>query len=365
MTDIHERMMARALELAQRSLYLSDPNPRVGCVIARDGVIVAEGWTQRAGEAHAEVHALARADGPVAGADVYVTLEPCSHHGRTGPCAEALVEAGVGRVFAAMIDPNPRVAGAGVARLREAGIEVQVGLGEQASCRLNPGFIRGWGGPRPWVRVKLGASVDGRTATGGGDSQWITGSAARSDVQTWRARSSAVVTGIGTLLADDPSLDVRLDGDCRQPLRVVVDSDLRMPPGARTLGLAGQVLVATCSERPAPPGAEAMRLPREGGGVSLPALVEALAGRQCNEILVEAGARLSGAFLAAGLVDEVVLYLAPMVIGSAGRGMFELAGIDRLADAVTMEFVEIERLGADLRIVARPTIAESTQRENI
>ncbi len=213
------------------------------------------------------------------------------------------------------------------------------------------------------MRVKLGASVDGRTATGAGDSQWITGTAARADVQGWRARSSAVVTGIGTLLADDPSLDVRLEGDRRQPLRVVVDSDLRTPAVARTLGLPGEVLVATCSERPAPPGAEAMRLPRESGRVLLPALVDALAGRQCNEILVEAGATLSGAFLAAGLVDEVVLYLAPMVIGSAGRGMFDLAGIDRLADAVTMEFVDIERIGADLRIVARPTITEPTERE--
>ncbi len=351
--------MRRALELAQRSLYLSDPNPRVGCVIARDGNVIAEGWTQRAGEAHAEVHALARASAPVAGADVYVTLEPCSHHGRTGPCAEALVEAGVGRVFVATEDPNPQVSGAGISRLRDAGIEVLVGLGAAEAPALNPGFLRRMRGGRPWVRVKLGASVDGRTATAGGHSQWITGDPARRDVQSWRARSSAVLTGIGTVLADDPSLNVRIEGAARQPMRVVLDSELRLPVEAKTIALPGRVLVATCSDRQPPDGVTALRLPPAPGGVSLPDLLEQLSRRHCNEVLVEAGARLSGAFLAAGLVDEVLLYLAPMIIGASGRGMFDIGAIARLSDAVALEFVAVDRIGADIRAIARPRAARN------
>lgn len=355
MTGVERQLMGRALELARNSLYLSDPNPRVGCVIVRDGSIVAEGWTQAAGSAHAEIHALERLGGEARGADVYVTLEPCSHTGRTGPCADALIAAGVRRVFAAMVDPNPLVAGEGVERLRQAGIEVHVGLGEEEAATLNPGFLRRMRGGLPWVRVKLGASVDGRTADARGASRWITSEAARADVQRWRARSSAVVTGIGTVLADDPALNVRIEGAAFQPLRVVLDSRGRMPRQARIFTMPGEVLVVTAAQK-----ADAMDNCMVLAGpqkVDLLAVLRVLAERRCNEVLVEAGPTLCGAFARSGLVDEYVIYLAPRLLGARGLGMFDLGEDATLADALALEFVEVTHIGPDLRVIARPAAA--------
>ena len=351
-------LMGRALELARNSLYVSDPNPRVGCVIARDGVVVAEGWTQRSGDDHAEIHALKRLAGGADGADVFLTLEPCSHHGRTGPCVEALLEARVGRVVVAMTDPNPLVAGGGVARLRESGVAVEVGLCGARAASLNPGFLRRVRGGRPWVRVKVAASLDGRTATGGGESRWITGAEARADVHRWRARSSAVVTGIGSVLADDPSMNARVAGDVAQPLRVVLDSGLRTPADAAIFEPEGEVLVVTTEAARAAraPGARRAEVRRCGAGprVDLRELLKLLARLECNEVLVEAGATLAGAFAAADLVDEYVVYLAPTLIGAAGAAMFELGASPPLRDCPALVVDEVATLGRDVRVLARP-----------
>ncbi len=353
MTTGEQSLMERAVALARNSLFLSDPNPRVGCVIARDGNVLAEGWTQPAGQAHAEIHALSQAGEAARGADVYVTLEPCSHTGRTGPCTEALVAAGVKRVFAATGDPNPLVAGQGFERLRGAGIEVHVGLCEAAARAVNRGFLRRVAGGRPWVRLKLGATLDGRTAAADGASRWITGEGARADVQRWRARSSAVVTGIGTVLADDPSMNVRLDGAAVQPLRVILDSHGRIAAGARILSVPGRTLVVTTGAAPAGAG-ECVALASEDGRVGIEPLLTLLAGRDCNEILVEAGPTLSGAFAASGLVDEYVIYLAPSILGDAGRGMFRLGRHLALAESLKLEFTDVTMIDRDIRILARP-----------
>ncbi len=359
--------MARALTLARRGLYTTDPNPRVGCVIVRDGDIVGEGWHVRAGEPHAEVHALRAAGERARGATVYVTLEPCCHHGRTPPCTDALVQAGVARVVAAMPDPNPQVAAQGVAALAHAGITVDVGVLQAAAEALNPGFLQRMRGGRPWVRVKLGASLDGRSAMASGESKWITGAAARADVQRLRARSSAILTGSGTVLADDPALTVRMPGASRQPLRVVVDGRLRMPPDAQLLAGDGPVLVAAAADTPAAAqlrtrGADVVVLPSDAGRVDLPALLVELARREANEVLVEAGAGLNGALLAAGLVDELVLYMAPILMGDRARGLFHLPGLEKLADRVALEVQDVRAVGKDWRIVAR--IALGRDREN-
>jgi diaminohydroxyphosphoribosylaminopyrimidine deaminase/5-amino-6-(5-phosphoribosylamino)uracil reductase len=353
------RHMARALQLARRGLYTTDPNPRVGCVIVRDREVVGEGWHERAGGPHAEVHALRAAGERARGATVYVTLEPCSHHGRTPPCADALIDAGVDRVVAAMADPNPQVATAGVARLREAGIAVELGVMEAQAEALNPGFLSRMRRGRPWVRAKLAASLDGRTAMASGESKWITGEAARDDVQRWRARSSAILTGIGTVLADDPRLDVRLPGADRQPMRVVVDSNLSMPTTARMLAVGGPVMVVTANddsgyaESLAGAGAEVMFLPAGQRTVDLVGLMDQLASREINEVHLEAGANLCGAMLVAGLVDEIVLYLAPHLMGSQARGLFNLPGLERLADRVALRLTDVRNVGDDLRVVAR------------
>jgi len=350
--------MARALQLARRGLYTTDPNPRVGCVLVdASGVVVGEGWHAFAGEPHAEVHAIRAAGAEAAGATAYVTLEPCAHHGRTPPCADALIAAGVARVVAAMEDPNPRVAGGGLERLREAGIEVETGLGETQARELNIGFIHRFATGRPWVRVKIGASLDGRTALAGGESQWITGEAARRDVQHWRARSSAVVTGAGTLRDDDPSLTVRLPGTSRQPLRVAVLGRGPVPETARMY--AGGPVLVVCPEGRAvslPSAAgmvECVTLAAGGRGVDPAALLTELAARGCNEVLIEAGATLSGAFLERDLVDEMVTYLAPTVLGADSRGMFAIAPLASLAERSVWDIVDTRRVGADLRIVTR------------
>ncbi len=355
------RYMARALQLARRGLNTTDPNPRVGCVIVRDGQVVGEGWHERAGEAHAERHALNAAGAAAAGATVYLTLEPCAHQGRTPPCAPALIEAGVARVVCAMKDPNPRVAGRGMQTLQAAGIKVETGVGGGAAAALNRGFIQRMVHGRPLVRVKLAASLDGGTALANGNSQWITGAAARGDVQRWRARASAVLTGIGTVLADDPSLNARPPngGECVQPVRVILDAALRLPLQARTLGLPGEVLVFTHSDDAekaaalAARGATVISWPGSGA-LSLTEVFAELGRRDVNEVWVEAGARLSGALLADGLADELIIYLAPHLLGSAARGMFELGELTELSQRVQLRWQAVRRVGNDLRLHLRP-----------
>jgi len=353
------RHMARALQLAKRGLYTTDPNPRVGCVIVRDGQVVGEGWHVRAGEPHAEVHALAAAGQQTRGATAYVSLEPCCHHGRTPPCSEALIKAGIARVVAAMPDPNPRVASQGVAELERAGIRVDIGLLQAESERLNPGFIARMTHGRPYLRVKLAASLDGRTALANGESKWITGEAARADVQRLRARSSAILTGIGTVLADDPSLTVRDVEIGHQPLRVVVDPQLRMSPAARMLGLPGKTLVVAGEDRASDAGAlraagaDVFCLPVISDRMDLKLLLEQLAAREMNEVLVEAGATLCGELLRAGLVDELVLYLAPHLLGSSARGLFDIPGLASMADRVALDIQDVRAIGKDWRITAK------------
>lgn len=357
-TDTDARHMARALELARRGLYTTDPNPRVGCVIVKAGRVVGEGFHERAGAPHAEINALRAAGDAARGATVYLTLEPCCHHGKTPPCTAALVSAGVARVLAAMPDPNPRVAGQGFAELKQAGIESAHGLMPAEAEALNPGFASRMQRGRPYVRVKLAASLDGRTALASGESKWITGEPARADVQHWRACSSAILTGIGTVLADDPALTVRAFDIGRQPLRVVLDSRLRMSPQAKMLTLPGTTLVVTAAsdavraEALQDVGAEVLALGK-GGHVDLAALMQALAAREVNELLVEAGATLSGALLEAGLVDELVLYYAPLLLGDNGRGMFRLANLTQMADRLALEIKDVRAIGQDWRIIAK------------
>lgn len=354
------RWMARALTLAQRGLYSADPNPRVGCVLVRNGDLVGEGWHERAGEAHAELIALAAAGDRARGATIYVTLEPCCHYGRTPPCTEALLQAGVARVVAAMRDPNPQVAGQGLAILGKAGIAVECGLLEAEARALNPGFIQRMTQDRPLVRLKLAMSLDGRTALASGESQWLTGEAARQDVQRLRARSSAILTGIGTVLADDPGFNVRLPEVSRQPLRVILDSELRTPPTARTLQLPGSVLIFTAVadlDRQAPlqqAGADIVVVRKAGQGLDLPAILVELARRESNEVHVECGPTLAGAWLQAGLVDELVIYMAPLLLGDQARGLFQLPALTRMSERTELEVLEMRAVGKDWRLRLRP-----------
>jgi diaminohydroxyphosphoribosylaminopyrimidine deaminase/5-amino-6-(5-phosphoribosylamino)uracil reductase len=352
------RFMARALELAERGLYTTSPNPRVGCVIVRDGAIVGEGWHERAGGPHAEVSALKAAGARARGGAAYVTLEPCVHEGRTGPCTEALIASGVSRVAAAAQDPNPLVGGRGLARLREAGVASDVGLMEEEARELNIGFASRMTRARPWVRMKVAASLDGKTALNNGRSRWITGEAARRDGHHWRARACAILTGIGTVRDDDPQLTVRDVATTRQPLRVVVDSRLELPHRARVLE-GGRVLVAAAREDSGTitalreKGAEVVVIPNRVGKVELPELMRELARREMNEVHVEAGHRLNGSLVAEGLVDELVIYLAPTVLGDAARGMFELPELADLAGRRPLSIRDVRMIGADIRIVAR------------
>lgn len=356
------RHMARALTLARRGLYHTAPNPCVGCVLVKDGVVVGEGWHARAGEAHAEVNALDEAGERARGATVYVTLEPCCHQGRTPPCTDALLKAGVARLVAAMSDPNPQVAGKGFTILRDAGVVVECGLLEAEARALNPGFIRRMIQGRPFVRLKLAMSLDGRTALASGESQWLTGEAARQDVQRLRARASAILTGVGTVLADDPSLNVRLPEATRQPLRVILDTELRTPPTAQTLRLPGQALIFTPVADPAAheplraAGAEMVILPRAARGLDLPAVMAELARRECNEVHVECGSTLAGALLRAGLVDELVIYMAPLLLGDKARGLFQLPELTRMQERWELEILEMRAVGRDWRIKLRPMI---------
>jgi diaminohydroxyphosphoribosylaminopyrimidine deaminase/5-amino-6-(5-phosphoribosylamino)uracil reductase len=362
-SDFDRHAMQRALILAARGLESTDPNPRVGCVIAQRGRIIAEGWHERAGDAHAEIVALRAAGAQAVGATVYVSLEPCNHEGRTGPCTEALIGARVARVVYAVGDPNPQVNGQGAAALAAAGIQVDCGLLEEEATALNAGFMKRMRVGRPLVRVKLAMSLDGRTALASGESRWITGEAAREDVQRWRARSSAVMTGVGTVLADDPRLDVRLASaqgapERRHPMRVILDSKLRTPPGSRLFEGGGDLLILTIpgvaddkrAAALAARGAHVELLPGESGRVSLPAVLDRLAELEMNEVLVEAGATLAGEVLRQGLADELLLYVGPRLLGPDARALIDLPEVSALKDAPAFTLLESQQIGEDLRL---------------
>ncbi len=358
--SLDQAHMARALQLAGRGLYTTDPNPRVGCVLTKAGTVIGEGWHELAGGPHAERMALDRGGAESRGASAFVTLEPCSHIGRTGPCVDALIEAGVERVVCAGLDPDPRVSGAGVQRLEEAGVTVEVGMQERSAAALNPGYISRMTRGRPLVRSKLAVSLDGGTALAAGESQWITGQAARADVHHWRARSSGVVTGIGTVLADDPSLNARLTDPDRvitQPARVVIDARLQTPPGAKLVSLPGDVVVFTTTA--AGPNAQALRdqgvVVEEVAGeehCDLAQVMQRLAELEFNELWVESGAGLNGALLEAGLLDELVIYVAPHLLGADARGMFSIEPLASLEQRVWVAYEDVRRFGDDLRIIA-------------
>jgi len=352
--------MQLALQWAEKGLYTTSPNPHIGCVIVRNGEVIGEGVTQPAGQDHAEIQAMKdaqRRGHDVRGATAYVTLEPCNHHGRTPPCSEALVRAGLGRVVAAMEDPNPLVAGQGMAKLAAAGIQTSTGLLANEAHELNIGFFKRMTTGLPWVRMKAAASLDGMTALHNGKSQWITGPQARADGHAWRARTCAILTGIGTVKADDPQLNVREVQTPRQPRRIVVDSKLEISPQARILEGGGTLIVAAAHDADKEAalrgkGAEILVIPNAHGKVDLPELMRELGRRQINELHVEAGTKLNGSLLREGCVDELLVYLAPMLIGDA-QGMFALAALDDLSGAQRLKFHEVKQIGDDLRILAR------------
>jgi len=365
-----EIYMARALELARRGRFTTTPNPNVGCVIVRDGEVVGEGYHFRAGEPHAEVHALRMAGDKAQGAIAYVTLEPCSHHGRTPPCCDALIAAGVSRVVAAMQDPNPHVAGRGLYRLQQAGIAVSHGLMMQEAEALNRGFFKRMRTGFPWVQLKMGASLDGRTALASGESQWITSPEARRDVQRLRAQSSAILTSSATVLADNPSLTVRWDEldretqtyyapqDVRQPVRVVLDKHHRVTPQHHLITQPGQTwLVRGQTDTLAwPENVEQLTVPLLNEQVDLVSLLLRLGQREINSVWVEAGARLAGALLTAGVVDELIVYLAPKLLGDTARGLCHLPGLAQLAEAPRLTFSDIRQVGPDLRLTLTPDV---------
>lgn len=352
-------MMARALQLAERGLWTTSPNPRVGCVLVQAGEIVGEGWHEKAGGPHAEVNALLAAGDKARGATAYVTLEPCSHTGRTPPCAEALIAAGVSRVVAAMGDPNPLVAGQGLSLLQVAGIETASGLLENEAHELNIGFVSRMTRGRPWLRLKAAASLDGKTALNNGISQWITGPEARRDGQYWRARACAILTGIGTVRDDDPQLNVRDVETPRQPLRVVVDSRLETPLTAKILQGGPTLIVAAVNDEKRAnllrlAGSEVLVLPNAAGKVDLKSLLEALAQRGINEVHAEAGFKLNGSLMREGLVDELLLYLAPCLMGHAASGLFNLPELTRLDGKRLLQIRDLRQIGEDIRLIARP-----------
>jgi diaminohydroxyphosphoribosylaminopyrimidine deaminase/5-amino-6-(5-phosphoribosylamino)uracil reductase len=364
--------MSRALALAARGLYTTDPNPRVGCVLVRTGDTLGEGWHERAGHAHAEIAALSAAHGDVRGATAYVTLEPCSHTGRTPPCVDALIGAGIRRVVCASVDPNPKVAGSGIKRLEAAGISVSVGVLEADARALNPGFFSRFERARPLIRLKLAMSLDARTAPAGGGKRWISGEASRADVQHWRARSSAVLTGAGTVRTDDPRLDVRLTYGpwVRQPLRVVLDPALSCAPGARifagegalVFAAEGKVSATASAARPASPGASAGYsaavtvefVPADGHRLDLKAVIGRLTEREANELLVECGPRLAGAFLEQQLVDELIIYVAPILLGADAAPLAALSGLSTADPLPAFEIANVERMDSDLRLILIP-----------
>ena len=351
--------MARAIQLAKKGHYTTDPNPCVGCVLVRDDVIIGEGWHFKAGLGHAEVEALKNVR-DAQGATAYVTLEPCSHHGKTPPCCDALIKAGVSHVVAAMEDPNPQVSGRGLAKLKAAGIEVTCGVLEEDAIALNRGFIKRMTENRPFVRTKLAMSLDGRTAMASGESKWITSAEARADVHRLRAESSAILTGINTVLADDPALNARVDFDVLQPVRVVLDSELKMPLTAQMAKLPGRSLILTCSEddhKQQPlqeAGFEVYKLAGKNARLDLHAVMNFLAHQQVNEVLVEAGSEVNGALLTENLIDELIVYMAPTILGDQGRGLFHLPGITKMADKKRLKLLDVRQIGGDLRLTLKP-----------
>ena len=356
--------MTLALRIAEQGLYTTQPNPRVGCVIVKNQQIIGQGAHLKAGEPHAEVLALRQAGAAATGADAYVTLEPCSHHGRTPPCVDALIKADVKRVIIAMQDPNPLVAGQGVQRLQAHGMQVEVGLMEKEAAALNPGFISRMTRDLPYVRSKIGASLDGRTALNNGKSQWITSESARLDAQHWRAQSCAIVTGVGTVLTDNPSMTVRLDNVTRQPLRVIVDSRLQTPLDYKILDVAvmkhSPVLIVYANDANhklkalAATGAELLCLPATDGRVDLKALLSNLAQRDINEVLIEAGQGLNGAFLQANLIDEFIFYYAPKLMGADAKGMFAIPELMEMQQAIDLQVIDVRQVGQDIRLRAKP-----------
>lgn len=366
--------MTLALRLAEQGLYTTQPNPRVGCVVVKNNAIIGQGAHLKAGEPHAEVFALKEAGAAAKGADVYVTLEPCNHYGRTPPCVDALINAGVKRIVVAMQDPNPLVAGNGVKRLQAQGISVEIGLMEKEALALNPGFILRMTHGRPYVRSKIAASLDGRTALKNGKSLWITGEAARMDVQHWRAQSCAIITGIGTVLSDNPSMNVRL-GDltlphiARQPLRVIVDSNLQTPANSKMLGAemmqASPVIIAYAADAGnkanalMATGAELLHLPDADGRVDLKVLLSHLARRGINEVLLEAGQGLNGAFLQAGAVDEFIFYYAPKLMGADAKGMFAIPELTEMQQVTDLQILDVRQIGQDIRLRAKPLKSNS------
>jgi len=368
-----QRLMARALRLARRGLFTTDPNPRVGCVIASQGAVVGEGYHARAGEAHAERVALDAAGGQAAGATAYVTLEPCCHQGRTPPCTAALIDAGIRRVVYALRDPDPRVAGRGFAELRAAGVEVEHLAGAASEAReLNIGFVKRMTTGRPWVRAKLATSLDGRTALKSGESRWITAEAARADVHRWRARASCILTGVDTVVADDPRLDVRLGADGaaapHQPALAILDSTLRTPADARVFDHHDRVMIFSVdppSDRRArleARGATVIETRADNGRPAMADVLQALGGAAVNELHVEAGARVCGSLLEAGCLDELLLYLAPQLLGAGARGAFDIADLGAMSQRVRLVWRDVRHVGGDLRIRALPVVDRDHER---
>ncbi len=363
------KYMAQALKLAEQGLTTCHPNPRVGCVIVSEGEVVGEGWHEKAGGPHAEIVALKQAKKKAANSTVYVTLEPCCFKGKTGPCTQALIKAGVSKVVIAAIDPNPKVSGKGVEALKAAGLEVVQGVLTADAEALNPGFNLRMKEGRPFIRAKLAMSLDGRTAMASGESKWITGESARADVHRFRARSGAIISGIGTVLADDPSLTVRLEGvsdqkNFNQPLRVILDPRLSTPPFAKVLSKSDKALLVTANQDPdivadlSDAGAEILYQPGQQDSIDLPALMTYLAELEINEVLLETGATLSGAMLQAGLIDELIIYMAPHLMGNNARGLFNLPGIDAMDDRIKLDIKDIRAFGDDWRITATVRIAD-------
>ncbi len=349
--------MAKALQLAQRGIYTTHPNPRVGCVIVAGDKVVGEGWHQTAGEAHAEIIALKQAGRDARNACLYVTLEPCSHHGRTPPCANAIIKSGVSRVVIAMTDPNPLVDHAGISAIEAAGIEVTTGVCQAQAEQLNRGFVSRMTRGKPWVTLKIAISLDGKTAMTDGESQWITSLPARKDAHRLRASSSAIITGVGTVLRDDPSMTARVVGVERQPLRVILDTNLSTPPEARILNQPGETLIMTVARHQDEDldsifgeSVEVIITPEKAGRIDLHAVLEELARREVNSLMLEAGSRLSGSMLSEGLVDELVVYMAPSLLGTATRGMFDIPGLNALQDRLSFEFTDVRQVGSDLRL---------------
>ncbi len=361
-TTQDHQFMARALKLAYKGLYSTHPNPRVGCVIVRDGVIITEGWHQKTGGPHAEAHAIYQSSENLAGATAYVTLEPCSHHGRTPPCTDALIEAGITKVVVAAKDPNTRVNGGGIGKLKQANIEVLVGLLEDQARELNKGFYSLHEKQRPWVRLKTAASLDGRTAMSSGESQWITEKAARNDGHHFRAQSSVVLTGVNTVLADDPQLTARVDGIERQPARVILDSSLQIPVEAKIFDQSGEVFIFTCASNQhdklailKQKGASIIQIKTSQGRLDLPSVLDTLAAMSINEVHVEAGRTLTGEFIRLNLADELLMYLAPTLLGDNARGMFSITGLQKLSEQRKVHWHDQRMIGNDLRLIMRFT----------